>query len=124
MKYPLRQGLSHTMENRLSGAIGPPKVSNLSLFSKRAATSDTGLHCQLHSLQATGSSLWVHLVPSQPLGCWDLPVLSTNLRVPESRHTLFKSPALWFLSSSPGLSSLSADNSRVYKRARCNKNAA
>ena len=50
-------------------ALGPLKVSNLSLSSKLAATSDTGLHFQLRSLQATGSSLWVHLVPSQPLGC-------------------------------------------------------
>ena len=69
-------------------------------------------------------------VPPVPLphpGPWALEICLSSALIWEATdagHTSFKSPALWFRIPSCGLSSLSAENSRVYKRARCDKNVA
>lgn len=104
MKHPLPPGpVSHwPWKIDFLGPHRPPKVSNLSLFF--AGQPLLILDCTASSalpLQATGLPLGSP-GPIPALGCWDLSVLSTNLRVPESRHTLFKSPALWFLAPALG----------------------
>ena len=69
MKNPLRQGLSHTLKNGLSGAIGPPKVSDLSLSSKREPLLILdGTFSSTLSRQRSLPSGFT-LVPSQRLGC-------------------------------------------------------
>lgn len=98
-------------------------------FSSGVATSDAALHLNFMPALSRQAFPAVRLVPLPrapgpilaPRGCGDL---SSALiwEATEAGHTLFKSPALWFLIPSCGLSSLSAENSRVYKRARCNKN--